>query len=214
MLQWPSSAFVLMFTMTAIGSLLPDVDATDATILHGRYRPIGLFFKWVIYFPIAFLIGDKQHRGFFHSLEGLLVSILVSTSITTTYLYFINSYILIPHLSQSHLIVFDFNHFSAIIGSIAIGLGLGYIMHLYEDTMTVSGITWSYFGGGTFSGNIKVGTNRESFFFFALMLISLGNYLVCYLAVLLEIHLVIILITFFVTLFVSSFVLNRILAVF
>jgi hypothetical protein len=39
------NAIIYLLGGVMIGSLLPDVDASDAKVMHGYWKPIGLFFS-------------------------------------------------------------------------------------------------------------------------------------------------------------------------
>ena len=53
-----------------LGCLLPDVDASDAKVMHGYWRPIGLFGNYVLYKPMTWILRTRsdayreQHRGY------------------------------------------------------------------------------------------------------------------------------------------------------
>ena len=145
--------YLLLFMIgVAIGSLVPDVDATDARIMHGYYEYAGLFFKHAIYRPIAFLTGEKGHRKIMHRLKGMVLTIAMLTLI---FLVIIIAYwILTGHGASLALVL--------VILSFFIGLSLGYCLHLFEDMHTVSGIQWTE-NGRTIRGPIRTGTKQEDF---------------------------------------------------
>jgi len=151
MLDAVDDGYLLLFIMgVLIGSLVPDVDATDARIFHGYYEYVGLFFKYLIYKPIAFLTGERGHRKIMHRLKGMVLTIAMLT------LYFI---VIIAvywgytgrGVSLGRVLV---------IGVFFIGLCTGYCLHLFEDTHTVSGIQWTE-NGRTVKGPIRTGTRQE-----------------------------------------------------
>ena len=61
-----------------LGSLVPDIDASDSAILHGELKIFGKFFKRVVYPPVSYTARKvfnlkKEHRGFMHSILGVMV---------------------------------------------------------------------------------------------------------------------------------------------
>jgi membrane-bound metal-dependent hydrolase YbcI (DUF457 family) len=128
----------------AVGSLIPDADASDGAIfhnevrgVHGNVRPIvntvalifplfGYLTRYGIYKPITSLFGiDERHRGFLHTIRG----ILAAAGLTAVYVVII-LLILARDLASFALGLLVF--MSAYI--------IGAVLHLIEDTMTVSGV--------------------------------------------------------------------------
>jgi inner membrane protein len=99
-----------ILTGAVFGSLLPDLDACESKIKYlkvGRVRPFRLW---------AELTHQRLgHRGFTHSLLGLLLVLVVGAALG---------------------IMFG-EWFAA-------GLGLGYCAHLAGDSVTKTGIPWMY----------------------------------------------------------------------
>jgi membrane-bound metal-dependent hydrolase YbcI (DUF457 family) len=106
-----------------LGSLLPDLDAPDSKIMHGWWRPFGLFYKYAFFKPLARLFG-QEHRGIMHSVLGCLF--------TTLFIALI-SLVLYP-------VIF-------FIWYIWIGIPIGFLLHLAEDSFTVSGVRWFFSRG-------------------------------------------------------------------
>jgi len=151
MTETVDSTYLLLFIVgVAIGSLVPDVDATDARIMHGSYEYAGLFFKNVIYKPIAFLTGEKGHRKIMHRLKGMVLTILFLTIIFFVVIVAVWAYTG-QGISLSLILV---------IASFFIGLSIGYCLHLFEDMHTVSGIQWTE-NGRKIKGPIRTGTKQE-----------------------------------------------------
>lgn len=144
---------LLIFTGTAIGSLVPDADSPDAAIFHdevkglsGGYGEIlnaiailnpvfGYTTKYLIYKPAVkfydkFVFGGydiaERHRGFLHSFLGLGTV----TFMTTLYL--------IP------VIIFLDLVWILGLGVFVIAFLSGAILHLLEDSCTKSGIQWNF----------------------------------------------------------------------
>jgi len=63
-----------------LGYLLPDVDASDAKVMHGYWKPIGLFGKYIFYKPMTWILRTRsdayreQHRGYLHSFIGCFLA--------------------------------------------------------------------------------------------------------------------------------------------
>ena len=149
------TAAIILILSGFVGSLLPDIDASDSMILHGEIRGIGLFFRKVLY-PVVGFIAEKifdipkTHRGVTHSLLGILIVDLLLSPIlyASAYLYFIRGNI-------------DFMGFITIPLWIIAGLSLGSIFHLIEDSFTRSGVCWLLPSRRRLRGNIRTFTKKE-----------------------------------------------------
>ncbi len=137
----------------AIGSLMPDADSPDAAIFHekvhikgnlgkiinGLFAPLFSLFgrttKYAIYKPAVFIFGKtflkkynigEKHRGFLHSFIG----IGISTIFTAIY------------LSIILLAIGFFNIWYFL--SFMVAYSFGALMHLIEDSSTVTGTQFNY----------------------------------------------------------------------
>lgn len=136
-----------------IGSLIPDADSTDAAIFHERigikgdigkivnnlFSPLFPIFghvtKYAIYKPAVFILGNtflkkynitQEHRGFLHSFVGII------TSMVFTAIYLLIILLVLGVLNVWYLVVFLTAYL------------LGALMHLLEDSATVTGIQFNY----------------------------------------------------------------------
>lgn len=125
-------SLVFMF-LIAIGSILPDIDSPSSFVnrkyLFGIGKTVSLF---------------SSHRGFFHSVFGLVV-------------FFIVAFILINFLKLSLFY--------------AVAFSLGYFLHLVADSLNVSGVKW-FWKFGKIKGPIKTAGTFEQFFFFVLIVLT------------------------------------------
>lgn len=115
----------------AFGAILPDVDSPSSFVnrkyLFGIGKGISLF---------------SEHRGFFHSIYGILITFVVSI----IFVYFLKA---------------------SFIFSLA--LPLGYFMHLAADSLNVSGIKW-FWKSGHIKWKIRTGSVFEQLFFVVLLI--------------------------------------------
>ena len=146
-----------------IGSLAPDADTAGAAILHpglpGRGTGARGFSRWVlpffgylirhlVYYPVwmvlRLLFGRRcslEHRGLLHSLLGVTITVLLTSAYLALFLFFSGG------TAYSLLVPFG------------LALLAGAILHLVEDSTTVSGIRWAYpWSGHTVHGSIRTGT--------------------------------------------------------
>lgn len=124
---------VLLFAMV-IGSLLPDVDASDSMIPR-ESSGTGQLLRYAVYYSAAllaekFLGVKKKHRGIMHSLAGMFFFDLILLPL----LY--GLVILYSILTQTAIDVFSLILPWLITG----GLTLGSAFHVTEDSFTVSGV--------------------------------------------------------------------------
>jgi membrane-bound metal-dependent hydrolase YbcI (DUF457 family) len=138
-----------------IGCLLPDVDASDAKVMHGSWRPIGLFGKYLFYKPMTWLLRSKsdafheEHRGYLHSLLGcLLAAVFFAIPVGIIFLYLT----FVEMVTLETTVLFWF---------LWIGIPLGFLMHLAEDSFTKSGVRWFFPRGKTYSGQTSTGKRSE-----------------------------------------------------
>lgn len=146
-------AAILTFIGIAIGSLIPDVDSADATIFHTKIKGIqntdiskmantlaiifplfGYSTKYLIYKPSALVFENVifkkynfeiTHRGFMHSLIGIVTATIITGIYILPILYIANI------LSAYYLSVF------------LLGYLIGSIFHLLQDSCTKSGVKWN-----------------------------------------------------------------------
>ena len=129
--------FSWIFTIVlCFGAILPDMDSPKSYVnrnyLFGLGKGISMFSK---------------HRGFWHSIFGLLIFFIISFIVT----YFTK----VP-------IIFAF------------ALPFGYFLHLAADSLNVSGIKWLWKSKKLhIKGKIKTGTVFEQVFFILLFSLTL-----------------------------------------
>jgi len=149
-----SGLFFLVILGVAVGSLMPDADSPDAAIFHEKLRgmkgniaqfinnliaPIFPIFGWVtkyaIYKPAVFIFGrtilkkyeiKEQHRGFLHSFIGIL------TASVLTAIYLIIILLILGYLNWASLLIFMLAYI------------FGALMHILEDSATVTGTKFNY----------------------------------------------------------------------
>ncbi|MCX8194280.1 MAG: metal-dependent hydrolase [Candidatus Pacearchaeota archaeon] len=126
----------------AFGSILPDIDSPSSFVNRKYLFGIG---KGIAAF--------SEHRGFFHSVFGILIFTALSLVVT----YF-------TRISLIHVLA----------------IPLGYFMHLAADSLNVSGIKWLWRSNKLhIKGPIKTGGFIEQLFFIALLFLTiyiiLGN---------------------------------------
>ncbi|AIJ05141.1 hypothetical protein JH146_0290 [Methanocaldococcus bathoardescens] len=147
-------SFCIIFS-ASIGALLPDADSEGKSKLYYKYRAI--YYLMILIYDIIVLFFNnqkikeklkigynikKQHRGILHTPIGVFLSSLLLTAIFSLIYITFSIYL---GISIDFLIVL----------SIFIGLFFGQIMHLIEDSFTVSGINWLFpFGNKIINGKI------------------------------------------------------------
>ena len=170
-----------------IGSLIPDADSDEKPKLHYDFKiiyDIMVPLHKLIVFSFTFFnlkekmnlqyVVEKQHRGVMHSPIGVFISSFVLTLLITI---------------VGYLIFHGIN--TTLIGFLFLGLTSGQLLHLLEDSCTISGIKWLFpFGTGELKGSIYTSNKIEGkkdirpflyrvilLFFSAIMLIlhSLGD---------------------------------------
>ncbi|KYK26877.1 hypothetical protein AYK26_07075 [Euryarchaeota archaeon SM23-78] len=158
----PSSFFIVLFIFVGIciGSLLPDVDAPDAAINHpfirgkhtgwskyiAKLNPVVSKITRIFMRPVAWIMKnqiknlDTSHRGAFHSLQGISLLSIFWTTFTAIVCLIV-------------LLILKMNIF--ILMAFPVGLFIGSVIHLLEDSFTARGITWNYPKHFTLRGNVK-----------------------------------------------------------
>lgn len=158
---------LVFFTGVFIGSLAPDADAANATIMHGLkvgssfrglgrhisvFLPIiGYLIRYLIYYPLSALFWiatfgriKPHHRGLLHSLPGI--------ALTTV--------LLISYLRVACLLCGSGEIWFLI--PLGGGFFAGSLLHLAEDACTKSGICWKFpFGSARIRGDIITGNRWE-----------------------------------------------------
>ena len=145
--QYRNSVIFIMMGIS-VGSLLPDFDARDAKVMHGWWRPIGLIGKYLFYKPLAKLLHwtadtfRNEHRGFLHSLIGWLFTSLFFAGI---------SIVLYP--------------IAWFVWHIWIGIPIGFLLHLAEDSFTKRGVRWFFPKGEPLRSTTRTHTGSEYLLF-------------------------------------------------
>ena len=148
-----------------IGSLIPDADCNGEPTLSRKYNIVYLLMK-PIYKSVVWITASlskkypkhiyskvEEHRGILHSLVGVFFSSFI-LSILLAILLFISSYFVEVLNPQNIVYVFIFG---------VIGLLLGQILHLAEDSCTKSGIKWFLpFSKKLIRGNIATKSEKGS----------------------------------------------------
>jgi membrane-bound metal-dependent hydrolase YbcI (DUF457 family) len=135
-----ATVIVVFIFAVLVGSILPDTDCGGNATIYYRFPEIDRFMKKVVgkflIYSFNFLISKNklkteyevrdEHRGLLHSPIGVLLTSLI---------------LVLPILIFSLI----FNLFNLIIlVVIFFGLLLGQLLHLLEDSCTVSGINWGF----------------------------------------------------------------------
>lgn len=154
----------------AVGSLIPDVDASDATVFHtkvsglhgmvaelvnsflGPFLPVfGYLTKYLVYMPSVFLLNlfsedyvfEDCHRSFTHSILGVLV------------MAGITGFLLWPPVRFTGL---D----PVYLVSFLLGYTGGAFLHMLQDSFTVSGIAWNQpFSSLKLKGELRTGKDNS-----------------------------------------------------
>ena len=168
----------------AIGSLIPDIDASDATVFHsgvkgihgtpgkifndfvGPFLPLfGYLTKYMIYRPSVFLLNlfsenyrfEDGHRSFTHSFIGVAV-LTMATGVFLSPLFIelgLNGFILLFFLA---------------------GYASGALLHMFQDSCTKTGIAWNQpFSAVRLKGELKTGEDNRRPRYFALMLFMVAG---------------------------------------
>lgn len=132
-LAMQNNGFLVIIIGIAVGSLLPDIDASDAKIMHGSWSPIGRFTKKFFYKPLTKTdIFEDKHRGFLHSLLGCVLIFTFFAPIVVALSVII--WLLNPLLYFLSWLLWWF----------WIGIPIGFLLHLAEDSFTMSGVRWFF----------------------------------------------------------------------
>jgi len=137
-------ALSIIFVFGAlVGVLLPDSDSHHAVVKNSKFEFFGFVTKYFLYLPLAlvcYLLGfhkAREHRGVMHSALGALSAAVFwgAAAFLLSKLLGINSPLWL---------------------SFASGLFLGYVFHLLQDSLTVSGVRWLYPLGLLVRGRISM----------------------------------------------------------
>ncbi|MEK6923964.1 MAG: metal-dependent hydrolase [Candidatus Micrarchaeota archaeon] len=138
-----SLALFLLFMAGALaGVLMPDSDVAGA---RGDAR-FGLFVsatRWALFKPLSLalrLAGFRRagdHRGVMHSYAGLVAGVALWFAAAA-----------VVSLAFSSAMVFAL--------AFASGIALGYAFHLFEDSLTVTGVRWLFPKGFLLKGRISL----------------------------------------------------------
>ncbi|RZN65379.1 MAG: metal-dependent hydrolase [Candidatus Methanoliparum thermophilum] len=180
--------FLLIFLLgTMTGSLIPDIDATYASIYHTKINDKSMnkfvFFTFVnpvisrvtkvMLKPFLFFMQkitdggiNDGHRGITHSIIGVFLISLIWFIIILSIYYIINTFILkIPDLLFYMLIY-------------PIGMFFGGLCHLFEDSFTRSGIRWFQpFSNLSVRGSIKTGEREDIVVWYFIMTVIISSIL-------------------------------------
>ena len=132
---------ILFALLLCFGTILPDIDSPESYV-NKKYL-LG-FGKGIAFF--------SKHRGFWHSIFGLLIFIALAT-----FIFFINNYFIF-----------------------VLALPLGYFLHLMADSLNPSGIKWFWKSNKLhLKWKIKTGHVTEQLFFVLILFLTtilvLGN---------------------------------------
>ncbi len=127
---------VIFALILCFGAILPDIDSPKSYVNRKYLFGIG---KGIAAF--------SKHRGFFHSIFGLLI-------------FFVLSLIIVYFLKTSFIF--------------SIALILGYFLHLAADSLNVSGVKWLWKSKKLhLKWKISTGTFSEQLFFVFLLFLTL-----------------------------------------
>ncbi|MFH0972107.1 MAG: metal-dependent hydrolase [Candidatus Micrarchaeota archaeon] len=123
----------LLFLLASIVAVqFPDVDAPNKkSDLNGLFQIPALITKYLLFIPISLLLlimGKKgaEHRGIMHSLKGLLLVLAF--------------WLMIGILALNYFSAF--NNLRLLL-LLVLGVLCGYLFHLWQDALTVSGVQFS-----------------------------------------------------------------------
>jgi inner membrane protein len=149
---------IYMLIGVVIGSLVPDADSPDAAIFHDKIRGLKGYTKMISYYVglVLPLFGNvtkhaiyrpsmsilsrtflkkyeitQQHRGFLHSFIGIGCSTILTSVYLIIVLYLIS---LLTSIKMNYLGIALF----------MLAYLFGALMHILEDSCTVTGIQFNY----------------------------------------------------------------------
>ena len=144
--------FIIVFLVAAfVGSLAPDADSADSSIMHGipggngtvrvfrrhtvLFLPFfGYLIRYLIYFPLSAILWivtigklKPKHRGLLHSLFGTFFMSAILTAMLLFIMYL--------------LAALNYSQYALLFGA---GMFFGAFMHLVEDSCSKSGVYWFF----------------------------------------------------------------------
>lgn len=141
---------LVFFIAAFIGSLTPDSDCGGKASIHYKFPLVDWIMKNIIVKSIVFIFQifvskkynldyevKEEHRGIMHSPIGVLFS----------------SFVLTVFFLIASLLIDMFNIWAVFL--VFAGMLIGQLLHLLEDSCTVSGINWKFpFGKKEINGQI------------------------------------------------------------
>ncbi len=164
---------LLFLAAVILGAMLPDADADGTPALYHKAKWLYYTLRWFVIKPVVIFFRlfvrskhdvEDLHRGIMHAPIGILISSIFVCKILILILYLLGA--------LSWLIV----------GIFFVGVFIGQIMHLLEDSLTPGGINWAFpFGDAKLSGRIythDLGKSAKRHdirpFFFSTILLSIN----------------------------------------
>ena len=140
-----------------IGSLIPDADCGGNAKLHYDFQIVDDAMKKLIMPLVIYLFKiiskkkatvyevKEEHRGIMHAPAGIILSSIILTLLGTIL-----------------LIIFKLFSFILLI-IIFIGVLIGQLLHILEDSCTIAGINWKFpFGDKIIAGKIHTWNRRDA----------------------------------------------------
>ena len=166
--------FIWALFMVIIGSMVPDVDASDSIFFHD-YPYLSQFFKYFIYYPVAYVHGKRKHRGIMHTLPGLIITttLFLGYIIGISLIVGVALFLLSPNILETIIdtiegiedVSFDILYIGMFFLVTIPAFMFGMFAHLWEDSTTVSGIRWFSNKQYVSRGSLKVGGTNENLAF-------------------------------------------------
>lgn len=148
--------FALIFLAAVFaGSMIPDADCGGNSILHYKVGFLDWIMKHIIMKIMVSFFNNKRvkrriklevdhsHRGILHSPVGVFITSFLLT-FSVFILFFIYQIITIDRLGLALLTNILFSKQLFILTALFLGLFIGQILHLMEDSCTKSGINWNF----------------------------------------------------------------------
>jgi len=164
--------YIALFLAVMVGSLIPDSDCGGKPKLAYNFEIVYKLMIPIQWITIKFFKLSKiktklklkyevrdEHRGIMHSPIGVLISSLLLTIVFVIFVLIFNL--------ASYLVIL----------AIFFGLIIGQFLHLIQDSMTKSGINWSFpFGERIIRGSIRTWSkdNTPKIYVSVLLIIFMG----------------------------------------